>query len=541
MGHRWQACAGSSYADSREATDGGKPRGRFGERLKKNGSEKQRTGESQEEDLGSVWVREATDGGKPRGRFGERLKKNGSEKQRTGEAKRKIRGAFGSEKQRTGESQEEDLGSVWVREAIDGGKPRGRFGERLGQRSNGRGKAKMKIWGAFGSEKQRTGESQEEDLASVWVREATDGGRPRGRFAERLGQRSNGRGKAKRKIWGAFGSKKQRTGESQEEDLGSVWVREATDGGKRRGRFGERLGQRSNGRWKAKRKIWGAFGSEKQRTGESQEEDLGSVWVREATDGGKPRGKFGERLGQRSNGRGKPKRKIWGAFEKVWVREATDGGKPRGRFGERSTERRKAKRKICLGQRSNERGKRRGRFGERVGQRSNGRGKAKRKIWGTFGSEKQRTGESQEKDLGSVWVREATDGGKQRGRFGERLGQRSNGRGEPKRKIWGAFGSEKQWTGDSQEEDLGSVWVREATDGGKPRGRFGERFGQRSNGRWKAKRKVPATQSNVYERPEFRPVFTLSLLGGVPFLGGFPIEVSFPVWVGSLLSNLTGL
>ena len=98
------------------------------------------------------WVREATDGGKPRGRFGERLKKNGSEKQRTGEG------------------QEEDFGSVWVREATDGGKPRGRFGERLGQRSNGRGKAKRKIWGAMkkdGSEKQRTGESQEEDLGSV--------------------------------------------------------------------------------------------------------------------------------------------------------------------------------------------------------------------------------------------------------------------------------------------------------------------------------------------------------------------------------------
>ena len=40
-------------------------------------------------------------------------------------------------------------------------------------------------------------------------------------------------------------------------------------------------------------------------------------------------------MGQRSNGRGKAKGKIWGAFEKTWVREATDGGRPRGRFGER--------------------------------------------------------------------------------------------------------------------------------------------------------------------------------------------------------------
>ena len=118
------------------------------------------------------------------------------------------------------------------------------------------------------------------------------------------------------------------------------------------------MGQRSNGRGKAKRKMWGAF--EKK-------------WVREATDGGKPRGRFGERLkkmGQRSNGRGKAKRKIWGAIEKKWVREATDGGKPRGRFGER------LKKKMV-----------RGRFGERLD-----------KNW----SEKQRTGESQEEDLGSV-------------------------------------------------------------------------------------------------------------------------------------------
>ena len=84
----------------------------------------------------------------------------------------------------------------------------------MGQRSNGRGKAKGKIWGAF---------------EKTWVREATDGGRARGRFGERLKKK---------------------------------WVREATDGGRPRGRFGERLTKN---------------GSEKQRTGESQEEDLGSV------------------------------------------------------------------------------------------------------------------------------------------------------------------------------------------------------------------------------------------------------------------------
>ena len=82
-------------------------------------------------------------------------------------------------------------------------------------------------------------------------------------------------------------------------------------------------------------------------------------------------------MGQRSNGRGKAKRKIWGAFEKKWVREATDGEKPRGRFGERL---------------------------KKNGSEKHGRGKAKRKIWGAFeknGSEKQRTGEGQGEDLGS--------------------------------------------------------------------------------------------------------------------------------------------
>ena len=83
-------------------------------------------------------------------------------------------------------------------------------------------------------------------------------------------------------------------------------------------------------------------------------------------------------MGQRSNGRGKAKRKIWGAFEKKWVREATDGGKPRGRFGERL---------------------------KKNGSEKQRTGEAKRKIWGAIeknGSEKQRTGESQEEDVGSV-------------------------------------------------------------------------------------------------------------------------------------------
>ena len=84
-------------------------------------------------------------------------------------------------------------------------------------------------------------------------------------------------------------------------------------------------------------------------------------------------------MGQRSHGRGKAKRKIWGAFEKKGVREATDGEKPRGRFGERL--------KKTWVREATDGGKPRGRFGERLKK---------------HGSEKQRTGESQEEDLGSV-------------------------------------------------------------------------------------------------------------------------------------------
>ncbi|CAI5961242.1 unnamed protein product [Closterium sp. NIES-65] len=333
------------------------------------------TGES----IGGKQREEGGEGGRERGRKGEREegREGGRERGRKGEREEGREG--GRERGRKGEREE----------GREGGRERGRKGEREEGREGGRERGRKGERG--GRERGRKGEREE----------GREGGRERGR----KGEREEGRGRK-----GEGGRERGRKGE----------------GGRERGRKGEREREEGRGR----RTGGGRHGEEERVRKAHLRQSIRSklnvsplhLSREEGREGGRERGRKGEREEGREGGRERGRK---GERE-----EGREGGRERGRKGEREEGREGGRERGRKGER--EEGREGGRERERKGEREEGR---------EGGRERGRKGEREE----------GREGGRERGRKGER----EEGRG---RKGEREEGREREGGREREEDGRWAAW-----------------------------------------------------------------------------------